>query len=557
MTDALIVAVTNLADRLVTLAAQDDHLRDDLRFLAEAVLAATDRQPRPSTPELGPPVAGTDGAYEAGLVAPLILEAEAGAVPEVVLPALPLPELTLGKPLPPPSEIRTEPPAPATRAISDADLPAIEARCRLKAEGIRWSATRRRRMDQGAEFRVEIAPRDREIVDRARDLGCYLWMNTPDFGVPNDPSAMENAAGWFEAVADAVALIREMRPDANANRAFVEPALDLLAKAQSALKVAIEEIGGPHDQDQYRIYDWLRGIAAREQIYIRRHMRLDDPADPADLSEMEERLEALDAKFQEVRQSAKRRKSYFNRLRYHAQRIARGSGGDHDWSKVAGTIDEMVGDGIPASNLEIREILLPILDLMPEIEDLPTGCGLVLREIDRYLANRMVIPEATTPEAPNAQVAEAARLLEGKSAVLIGGVRRPEAHEALKAAFGLKDLVWFETREHESIDVFEPYVARPEVALVILAIRWSSHSFEGVKKFCDDHEKPMVRLPGGYGVNQVAAQILAQCSEQLGGRFLRRGPDRPFPQGRASANGWSGSPLAETAAPGGELAPGR
>ena len=101
--------------------------------------------------------------------------------------------------------------------------------------------------------------------------------------------------------------------------------------------------------------------------------------------------------------------------------------------------------------------------------------------------------------------------------VLIGGDRRPEAHEALKAALGLKELLWIETREHESIDKFEPYVARTEVALVLLAIRWSSHSFGEVKGFCDRYGKPMVRLPGGYSPNQVAAQILAQCSGQLGG----------------------------------------
>ena len=72
-----------------------------------------------------------------------------------------------------------------------------------------------------------------------------------------------------------------MLPDLEANREFFEPALDLLAEAQSALRVAIDRIDGPKDQDQFRVYDWLRGVAAREQIFIRRHMRLDDPADPA------------------------------------------------------------------------------------------------------------------------------------------------------------------------------------------------------------------------------------------------------------------------------------
>jgi hypothetical protein len=53
---------------------------------------------------------------------------------------------------------------------------------------------------------------------------------------------------------------------------------------------------------------------------------------------------------------------------------------------------------------------------------------------------------------------------------------------------------------------------------VLLAIRWSSHSFGDVKRSCDRHGKPMVRLPGGYSPNQVAAQILAQCSGRLGDR---------------------------------------
>src|SRR6185437_9473533 len=131
-----------------------------------------------------------------------------------------------------------------------------------------------------------------------------------------------------------------------------------------------------------------------------------------------------------------------------------------------------------------------VLDMMPEGEEevFSTGFHRVLREIDRYLANRTPTTEVAA-DVPTAAVLEVTRLLKGKGVVLIGGQRRPEAHEALKAAFGLKELVWFETREHESIDVFEPYVARPDVALVILAIRWSSHSYGDVRKFCEEHGK--------------------------------------------------------------------
>jgi hypothetical protein len=160
-------------------------------------------------------------------------------------------------------------------------------------------------------------------------------------------------------------------------------------------------------------------------------------------------------------------------------------------------------------------VLLPILEDMPELGDLPLGFSQALREIDRFLALQITTPTAAHVSARSPQVQEAARLLEGKSAVLIGGLRRPDAHEALAAALGLNELIWLETREHQSIEGFESYVARPEVAVILLAIRWSSHAFGEVKSFCDRYGKPLVRLPGGYNPNQVAVQILSQCSEKL------------------------------------------
>src|SRR5262249_18901584 len=153
---------------------------------------------------------------------------------------------------------------------------------------------------------------------------------------------------------------------------------------------------------------------------------------------------------------------------------------------------------------------------MPELADLPPGFRLVLREIDRYLESRPPAAGIVVAAEPTAEVKEAARLLGGKSVVLIGGGRRPNALESLKASFGLKELYWIETREHQSLDGFEPYIARPDVAVVLLAIRWSSHSFGDVRVFCERHGKPLVRLQAGYHPNQVALQIVSQCSERLG-----------------------------------------
>jgi hypothetical protein len=140
---------------------------------------------------------------------------------------------------------------------------------------------------------------------------------------------------------------------------------------------------------------------------------------------------------------------------------------------------------------------------------------LVLREIDRFKAQQAPQAEMRAAAAPSPDVVQVSRLLQGRSAVLIGGDRRPNAHQALKTALGLAELEWIETREHESLEPFEAYVARPDVALVLLAIRWASHSYGDVKMYCEKHGKPLVRLPGGYNPNQVAAQVLAQCSQRL------------------------------------------
>ena len=171
-------------------------------------------------------------------------------------------------------------------------------------------------------------------------------------------------------------------------------------------------------------------------------------------------------------------------------------------------------EGIPHSNTDLRELLLPIIDDMPDLGDLPSGFQRVLSEIDRFLASRPPPASEAVRELTD-EVQQVAKLLKKKSIVIIGGDRRPHAHDALKSALGVEEVIWIETREHESIEPFETYIARADVAVVILAIRWSSHAYGDVRAFCDKHDKPLVRLPGGYNPNQVAHQIMDQCGERL------------------------------------------
>ena len=488
MADELLSALGSIIERLRQLAAEDPPLRTQLRCLAQAVLAATETaapaEPPPSAETAAPAVGG------------------AGESP-----------VTL--PLEPPSPLAAERPAwKAWTGVSDADLPLIEARCRLKAEGARWAAERERRLRAGAEFATEIEPKDREIIEKARSLeGCFLWMNHSSGPSPEDLSLWDDVAGCFDALAAALALVREILDDLDGNREIFEQSLDLLAEAHSALRVAIEAIDGNVDSDQKSVHNWLRATTREQQVFIQRFMRADDPADPTAWSDVTERIQRLDQQLQKGRQREKQQHARVNKVRYHLKCIRSSGGSEHDWKTIVDTVEAMIADGLQPSNRDVREMLLPVVDSLPDM-DLPPVFQRVLQELDRYLATRPPVTAEVALE-PTVEVRQAAELLNGKAVVLIGGDRRPYAQDALCGAFGLKELVWMDTREHQSIEGFEPHVARGDVAVVLLAIRWSSHSFGEVKDFCDKHGKPLVRLPSGYNPNQVAHQVLAQCGERL------------------------------------------
>lgn len=476
MPDDLATTIGAVVQRLVSLAMGDAELRAGLRQLAEQFL----KQTALPTTVIEETTAGQQPAVEA-----VVLSETSTIVP------LPLPT---HEPLPTVPGVEVPRGWAQRTGVADADLQLIESRCRLKAEGARWAATRQRRLREGADFHTEIEPKDREIIDKAKALpDCFLWMNHSSGPCPKDLELWEDVAGCFDAAADVLALLREIVADVDENPGVFEKMLDLGAEVQSALRMAVAAVGENPDNDQSQLFIWLRSVAAQEQVYIQHYMRIDDPADPTAWNNLHERIALIDAQRQMVRKENKQRQGRLKQCQYHAKFIREGKQLEYNWKKVIDTIEEMVNDGMPHSNSDLRELLLPIVDDMPEMDDLPPGFKRVLSEVDRFLATR----PPTTSEAVRevtGDVREVAELLKEKSIVIIGGDRRPHSYDALKSAFGLGDLVWIETREHESIEGFEARIARPDVAVVILAIRWSSHAYGDVRAFCDKHGKPHRRL---------------------------------------------------------------
>jgi hypothetical protein len=409
--------------------------------------------------------------------------------------------------------------SPWRDSITELDLRQVEARCRLKAEASGWAAGRRRLVEGGASFRAEVEPRDREIVEKGKAADCYLWMCSPYSPSASDPRQYDRIAGCFAAAAEAIGLACLVLELGDAAKGELESSLDLLAEAQSGLRVAVAALDGREDEDQVRVFRWLRKATGEMQVYVRRHMRLDDPANPSGAANLVERIQAVRARVEQARKLKGQRKKLIGKIRHKLSLLPNAPEPEKReiWQALAAAVDQLVSGGLPPSSKYLREHFLSVLDEMPELPGLAKGFELFLRAVGQY---RQLIRSPEAPpvvKEPPADVRSVARLLAGRSVVLIGGDPRPGAKESLERAFGLGQLVWVGTSEHQPVADFEPVVARPEVVLVLLAIRWSSHSYAELQKYCERHGKPLVRLPGGYNPNQVATQILVQCSDRLSG----------------------------------------
>jgi hypothetical protein len=480
----------------------DPETRAELRALATALLELASSEPS-AEPRPGPPAVSS----EPSALPPSLSDEEFRDVTRDLVRSLSQPPAA-----PPPATLR-----PRSDPSDPTLPPRIENRCRLKAEGARWAAERQRRLARQADFHTEILPRDRDLIARARALpDCYLWMCTPQAPSPSDLSLFEDLAGCFDCLADATALLRVALDEEDRTPEHVETAIDLAAEAQSSLLAALQAIDGPNDPDQLAAFTWIREIAASRHFFIRNHMRRDDMADPRHHPELAQRLEQARSRVEEQQGRKRRVHQLLNKLRYISGKIAEGR--DDQWEGLVATTRELVTLGLAPSHPEIRDALLPVVDDLPphDDQDYPDEFRLVLGQIDRFLALHATAPaEEPADRTPSPSVAEVRKLLAGKVLLLIGGERRPQHQELLRRSFGLAEVIWPDAAHHMSVETFGPAVARPEVALVLLAIRWSSHAFGDVKHMCDAHGKPLVRLPGGYNVNQVASQILEQCGDRL------------------------------------------
>ena len=285
--------------------------------------------------------------------------------------------------------------------ITDDDLPMIETRCRLKRESLLWAIDRQALLAKRADYQTEISPVDRELIRRAKELpDCYLWMLSSQWRPPENTRLLEDLAECFENMAAATSLARRLLANESRDRIVFEQALDLLAEAQSAVRMGVSQVNDYWDFDQNAVFRWLRGVAAREHILIKRHMRLDDPADPSRWADLQSRVGGLESETLNSEERNKERTRLFAKLEEHLTEIKNletEEEGDEQWRQVAESVESLLKLGVAPTSQELYNLFESVVDSAPIIEDHP-GFERVLEEIERR-ADAGGFTEAETEDA--------------------------------------------------------------------------------------------------------------------------------------------------------------
>src|SRR5262249_33295846 len=151
-------------------------------------------------------------------------------------------------------------------------------------------------------------------------------------------------------------LLDNLLPGRGPDAQDFEAAMRLAAEAQSALRVTLDTLNGPLDPEQGRVFFWLRSTTQARRVYVPRFLRLDDLADPGAVRDLQRRFDALRTSAHERRDRERRQSKRLDCFRHHVRAIRNGSMDvDGHWQRLATVLDELIADGMPPSNIEIRD----------------------------------------------------------------------------------------------------------------------------------------------------------------------------------------------------------
>ncbi|QEL17077.1 hypothetical protein [Limnoglobus roseus] len=485
MSSELLVALAPLLDRLQVLVKSDPKLRQEVFAVGHALCQWAEGVMRRESPSIES--------------RPLVVPPPQSGTP-----------LPFANPLTPRrvDDTVTPPPSGTDEAGWMPQEPAvIAARCRAKGEATKLLAKKYANAIDDAQF----AKASVEVRAQADKLPkCTLWM-LDMLSLTRAAVVWEDLVGGYTAAAMAAELVQAVtEPGTKIESDYVLQALNLAAEAQSLLFSAVIDTGNPRpDADQIQLYVTVRECAAARGVYIHRYLRREDRVDPRSWPGLLKRVSmALEPFTTSKRQSAAAKKVLAN-LRFKLKKaVADGFDRFDEWPRVMELLDEAITAGVEAANAELHEILLPVIDGLPDELPASASAVAVFREIDRALAKLTKLDFSAVPLTDD--VITSRPHLHKQVVVVVGGQLRTLEKQFLEQTFEPTELAWVGGADLVPGTTLESLIARPATSLVMFASRWANVEFPEVQRLCTAHSKWLVRLPGGYHPNAVARQILRQ-----------------------------------------------
>jgi len=386
------------------------------------------------------------------------------------------------------------------------DLGLIEQRARLKAESCRFFIELRRDRDEPA-----LKARMDEMIATAKSMPeCFLWVFWPHKEQPADDRLFE-IAECYDALAEATALCaRVVAPDGRLSESETQQAFQLLAEASSALRVTLGVTWlTSDDTDQKETHLWLRRETSDREVFVERHMKLDDPASPENAHEVIAGAKRLLAAEENLAKKDREIDQLLKKAKYHADLVRNDAGPDrHNFETINGVMEKLRTSGVGPTDARVAEF-------RESIEGIEFPADLLRHEHLTFESRSANATAAGTGDQWNQRVAEVRPLLQGGRVVIVGGEPRQDAIERMESAFGAT-VEWVELSEHGSGARMQAPIERPDTRVVLLLIKLIGHLHaDEAREYARSADIPWANIEAGYNPNMVAEQIMKQAGKRL------------------------------------------
>jgi hypothetical protein len=433
-------------------------------------------------------------------------------------------------PAPPPPPIRAAAPVPKTEQRSLEELYAATDALVEEAEqegdlysGVSGLIRLKALLCRQRGLQAELAQRDiqhwpvrqllsyiRRRIDEEHGSGHYLIMLRAELW-PAEPWPWYRLAELYEGLGEAYAALDWYEEEADKfNQPERQELLESIAAHQTRLWRHLQlYFPRQNDEHQLQFFRSVCAMAEQEDVYL---YSLQERCPDEELEEKAKSLPVIIEHLKVDRKNRSKREAAIAELRQLVTGPDFGTR-DGDPHLLEQAVVKCRETGAPASSTALRTVLMNWVSLLSESEE--KSVQEVARELEKEterLARKAA--ETDTSEAEIFSESEIAELeavrdmVRGKRCLFIGGICREESRQKIERELGLAELVWPSTNGAESVYKFESDIQNTDITVIL--IRFMRTGWGHARELAVKHDKMFVRLPAGYGINQVVRQFYRQ-----------------------------------------------